>query len=72
MAAGAVGALLGAPELFETVDDMLTCLLDVLGLRKIEPLLPGRVCGWVWDGIEAWLGIPWFEISARSTIVLRL
>lgn len=33
-------------ELLDTVDDdVLGCLLDVLGLRRIDPLLPGRVGG---------------------------
>jgi hypothetical protein len=42
MAAGAVGAS-RTPEDPETEDEMLVCLLDVLGLRKIEPVLVGRV-----------------------------
>lgn len=41
MAAGAVGASIG-PDAPEMVEELLGCRLDVLGLRKIEPDLPGR------------------------------
>lgn len=63
-----MGALLGAPELLDTVDDILGCLLDVLGRRKIDPLLDGRVGGGGWT--ETWGLPPWCVISPRSTILL--
>lgn len=42
---GPVDALSPAAENPETVDEMLGCRLDVLGLRKIEPDLVGRETG---------------------------
>jgi len=51
MAAGAVGAP-GTPGLLDTVDEALGCLLDVLGRRRIEPVLPGRDGGGGWTALR--------------------
>ena len=65
MAAGAVGAF-GTPGLLGAVEAVLTCLLDVLGLRRIEPVRERVTAGCC---TEAWLLVAFRVISERSTML---
>jgi hypothetical protein len=62
MAAGAVGAF-GTPVLVGSVDDMLVCLLEVLGLRRMEPVRE-RVTAGCCTG--AWVLVAFRVTSGRS------
>lgn len=68
MAAGAVGAFKGAEEFVDATVDVLACLLDVmLGLRKMDPVLDGRVAGGCWIVTRV---VPPLRVTlGRSTMV---
>ncbi len=51
MAAGAVGAP-GTPGPLDIDDEMLVCLLELLGLRRIDPDRAGRVGGGCWTAVR--------------------
>lgn len=48
------------------MDEMLGCLLDVLGLLKIEPDLPGRVTG---GGIPPRADAPFWDMFETPPIL---
>ncbi len=58
---------MGTPGLLGAVDAVLVFLLDVLGLRRMEPVRE-RVTAGCWGG--AWLLAGFRVISGRSTILL--
>ena len=65
MAAGAVGAF-GTPGLVTgAVDVKLTCRLEVLGLRRMEPVRERVIAGCT----GAWLLVAFRVMSGRSTML---
>ena len=65
MAAGAVGAF-GTLGLLAAFELLLGCLLDVLGLRRMEPVRERATAG-CWG--RAWPFAPTRVMSGRSTML---